>query len=580
MYSAQNRNNLILNNLYNDNANANPNNSNNSNTNNSNSNSNNYNNANNININKREKSALGINTINNSNNNNNNTIKNSSINNNIINNNKNIKNNNSIFNPDNLLSLISNGNKNHNNVYTPLNNNNNIRNSNLQKNPIANFNNNNVVANSNLNEANANRIFSPQHINRNINSGISINKNKNFSTIANNTQKKVINTTNNNNLNNLSNLSNNQNNQKPTIKQLFQSNYDTINLTSNTPNKINKEINKIQSSIGENSNKSYKENFEQFNHQYNNNQYNDINNNTINDINIRNNLTFLFGPGQEKKLLNINENEGTKNNFNLNAKSVKEYSYREDQNFSYRHTMEDYSRIIDRYMNDSTKGIFCLFDGHGGSEPVKYSRDNLPEILAKFLSDTKLNNIEKALNSSFLKLDEELKTHLDCENSGSTACVIYIHKDQDIITGGRKTFYCANVGDTRCILISSNGFKRMSFDHKCTDETEVARIRKLGGVVFNGRVFGQLALSRALGDHGMKKYGVTASPFINKHIVSEKDKYFVVCSDGVWDVCTDEDIYKMSFKIKNADEYSNMIVNSSLEKGSRDNISCIVVKIN
>ena len=29
------------------------------------------------------------------------------------------------------------------------------------------------------------------------------------------------------------------------------------------------------------------------------------------------------------------------------------------------------------------------------------------------------------------------------------------------------------------------------------------------GNVFNGRVFGQLALSRALGDHAMKKYGVT-----------------------------------------------------------------------
>jgi len=455
--------------------------------------------------------------------------------------------------------------------------------------------------NMNLNINEGNRIFSPQNQNRNLNSGISgnnNNNNKNFSTIANKTQKKGINNNNNNNNtnnnnsnldinsnrihsnnnNNISNISNNNNNnQKPnSIKQIL-SNYDTINI--NTPNQKSRESNKFPSS--DISNKAYRENFDQFNSNNSNNNANDI----------KNNLTFIFGP--EKKLQNILEdnsldnsnnnlkqNEGTKNNYNLNAKSVKEYSYREDRNFNYRNTMEDYSRIVDKFMNDSTKGIFCLFDGHGGAEPVKYSRDRLPEILSKFLLENKTNNIEKCLNSSFLKLDEELKNNLECENSGSTACVIYIYKDSDIITGGRKTFYCANVGDTRCILISANGYKRMSFDHKCTDEGEVTRIRKVGGVVFNGRVFGQLALSRALGDHAMKKYGVTASPYVNKHIVSERDKYIVVCSDGVWDVCTDEDVYKMSFKVKNADELSNLIVNTSLEKGSRDNISCIVVKIN
>lgn len=483
--------------------------------------------------------------------------------------------NSSIFNHDNLNNFLA---RNQNNVYTPLNNNNirkNIRN-NLQ-------NNNNSGTQKQGNDSN--RVFSPS--NRNILSGISANNNRNFSSIANKTQKKPVNTVSNNNsletINGYNNIiQNNLNSNRiyssnlpssnlrgNSIKQLFQSNYDTVNIV-NTPNNKNRNIegnNKLTSS--ENSNRgAFKENFE---------NYNNLNNNQ--------NLTFLSGA--EKKILNIiednsaeiNKNEGTKNICNLNAKSVREYSYREDRNFTYRHAMEDYSRIIDRYMSDSTKGIFCLFDGHGGSEPVKYARDRFPEILSKFLSDNK-NNIEKSLTSSFQKLDEELKNQMECENSGSTACVIYIFKDSDIITGGRKTFYCANVGDTRCLLISNNGFKRMSFDHKCTDEGEVARIRKVGGVVFNGRVFGQLALSRALGDHAMKKYGVTATPFINRHIVSDRDKYIILCSDGVWDVNTDEDVYKMSLKIKNADEYASLVINTSLEKGSRDNISCIVIKIN
>ena len=123
MYSAQNRNNLILNNLYGEN-----------NT-----------NTNNVitNVNK-DKLLINKNNLN-------------------VNNNVNVKNN-SIFNQENLNNLI--GGRNHNNVYTPLNNGGNIRknNSNLivQKN-----------ANLNANEVEG-RIFSPQN-RRNIGS-VSVNQ--------------------------------------------------------------------------------------------------------------------------------------------------------------------------------------------------------------------------------------------------------------------------------------------------------------------------------------------------------------------------------------------------------------------
>jgi serine/threonine protein phosphatase PrpC len=40
----------------------------------------------------------------------------------------------------------------------------------------------------------------------------------------------------------------------------------------------------------------------------------------------------------------------------------------------------------------------------------------------------------------------------------------------------------------------------MSFDHKPDNEKELARIKKAGGEVFEGRVNGNLNLSRAIGD--------------------------------------------------------------------------------
>ena len=57
--------------------------------------------------------------------------------------------------------------------------------------------------------------------------------------------------------------------------------------------------------------------------------------------------------------------------------------------------------------------------------------------------------------------------------------------------------------------------------------------------MFDNRVGGSLAVTRAFGDHSLKKDGVIAKPYINKLILKSCDKFLVVASDGVWDVLSD-----------------------------------------
>lgn len=453
-------------------------------------------------------------------------------------------------NPTNFMTI---NNKNTNNIFTPIhaqiNLNYNSNNNHVNQN-------NNTIENKNIKISTENRVFSPLLDKYGMGNNQSFKRDGNP---LNGNQKQILE---NNHINNNVNVSVSNNifkNNLSHIKQVIQSN----NCTSNTTTPNNKDKSQF----------SYREKDKK--------ELNDNKNINFNIFDPK--ITFING----KNAFNLNDNTNLEtkkcddviNLFNSSAKSVKEYSYTENRNSSFRNTMEDYCKIIDRYMNDNSKGLFCLYDGHGGSEPVKYVSNRMPDIFSKCLMETK-NNIEKSLISTFQKVDDELKVLSDCENIGTTACLVYIFKDADIITGGRKTIYCANVGDTRCILLQNSTFKRMSYDHKCTDETEVSRIRKVGGVVFNGRVFGQLALSRALGDHAMKKYGVICTPYINRHIVSEKDRFIVVCSDGVWDVLSDEEVFNLSQKVKRADELSLLIVNNAVDKGSRDNISCIVVRLN
>jgi protein phosphatase 2C family protein 2/3 len=71
---------------------------------------------------------------------------------------------------------------------------------------------------------------------------------------------------------------------------------------------------------------------------------------------------------------------------------------------------------------------------------------------------------------------------------------------------------------------------------------EKARITAAGGFVDFGRVNGNLALSRAIGDFEFKKSPelppeqqiVTAFPDVNQHDLHEDDEFLVVACDGTF----------------------------------------------
>ena len=60
--------------------------------------------------------------------------------------------------------------------------------------------------------------------------------------------------------------------------------------------------------------------------------------------------------------------------------------------------------------------------------------------------------------------------------------------------------YCANSGDSRAVMCLNGQVVDLSYDHKPTNPYEKERILKEGGNVVDGRVNGELSLSRAIGD--------------------------------------------------------------------------------
>ena len=246
----------------------------------------------------------------------------------------------------------------------------------------------------------------------------------------------------------------------------------------------------------------------------------------------------------------------------------KSFSYQEDKNLKYRQAMEDIGIMIPDLTTDYKVSLFAIFDGHGGNDVVKFVKDRLPQLIKNYLND--LCPVELAFKNSFEKVDQELR-FFDSEYIGTTATIV-LFKDDKI--------YCANVGDSKAYIIYDKTYKQISSDHKCSVEDEAQRIRSNGGKISKNRVMGQLILTRTLGDLYVKQFGVINTPDISVNEITTNTKYVVIASDGVWDVIDLDTLVNMSKAGKSVGEFCSDIVKLSISKGTKDNVSCIVISFN
>lgn len=109
---------------------------------------------------------------------------------------------------------------------------------------------------------------------------------------------------------------------------------------------------------------------------------------------------------------------------------------------------------------------------------------------------------------------------------------------------------CANVGDSRAIIVKGNKVTALSVDQKPNNPEELKRINRNGGVVteyFNGedtgvyRVFAKgenypgLAVSRTIGDLIATPLGVIPEPVFTENNIDKDTNFIIIASDGVWE---------------------------------------------
>ncbi|KAK1317031.1 Protein phosphatase 2C 70 [Acorus calamus] len=230
-------------------------------------------------------------------------------------------------------------------------------------------------------------------------------------------------------------------------------------------------------------------------------------------------------------------------------------------------------------------GLFCIFDGHGGSDAAKDVSMMLPEIVANLLSNSEIKgHVLKVSDASEVLINAFSMTEasLNHQYEGCTATVLLVWGDHN-----REFFIqCANVGDSACFVNVSGKEIVMTEDHRLTSLVERNRLKEAGRPLGDGekRLWG-FNIGRMLGDKFLKEQDTrfSSKPYVSAvvHIKEESPAFVILASDGLWDVISVKRATQLVLHMKerfsddSAKKIANGLLNEARNKRTRDNTSLI-----
>lgn len=276
---------------------------------------------------------------------------------------------------------------------------------------------------------------------------------------------------------------------------------------------------------------------------------------------------------------------------------------------------EDRSLIMDLSLPNGVWSLTCVLDGHGGHETADYLVAELPSLLMAGLLPTvaNLEGVSDVLTRAIYDVDEAIKRDLleifpeEVEEIATMSDVTVKARVNDQSSGGlnyRKALRCLrgstillalvdptkkhlwvlNLGDGVAVLGSRRDASSqwnasiLSDNHNGNNPVEADRIRQQHPdepeCIFDDRVLGNLAVTRAIGDHAFKlpriyteKIFLNVKPgfrvpaaiesfiprnlsppyvsnlasvrYVNLHAQSGCDHFILMCSDGLVDLYAD-----------------------------------------
>jgi len=219
----------------------------------------------------------------------------------------------------------------------------------------------------------------------------------------------------------------------------------------------------------------------------------------------------------------------------------------------------------DRYVVDLAQNLFLVADGMGGQERGEQASGMAVDIIPRVVHDclAAQDNADVAVQRALAEANQAIVQAGQQQPEGrrmGTTAVLALQRDDRC--------YVAGLGDSRVYLIRDEKVQQLTVDHS------VAQALVSSGALTQEEARHsplQNILHKFLGCAGMPD-GVDVYPFTLQ--VGDR---LVLGSDGLTNHIDNEDLSEGWKRFPNPQEWADHLVQLALERGSRDNVTCVVV---
>ncbi len=219
----------------------------------------------------------------------------------------------------------------------------------------------------------------------------------------------------------------------------------------------------------------------------------------------------------------------------------------------------------DRYVADTTRDVFLVADGMGGQDHGEKASSMAVELIPRAVRvrlDAHVDPRQAVMQALFeanRAILEASSGQVSGRRMGTTAVVAVRQNDQ---------VYVAGLGDSRAYLIRGNRVEQLTIDHTVAEALlrngaltpEQARHSPYRHVLY--KFLGCADLSDSAEVH----------PF-----TPQPGDYLVLASDGLTNYVTADDLRNGASHHSDPQKWANELVTLALQRGSNDNVTCVVV---
>jgi PPM family protein phosphatase len=219
----------------------------------------------------------------------------------------------------------------------------------------------------------------------------------------------------------------------------------------------------------------------------------------------------------------------------------------------------------DRYVVDRATNLFLVADGMGGQDRGEQASGMAAEIIPRVVQERLAANddasqaMQRAITEANAAIIHAGRMQPVGRRMGTTAVVALQRANQVYVTG---------LGDSRAYLIRGDRVEQLTVDHSVAEAlvaTGVLSVEEARNSPW------QHVLHKFLGNAEMAD-GPDVRPF-----VPEAGDRLLLASDGLTNHISEEDLRSGPKQFPDPQEWAEHLVKTALERGSRDNVTCIVV---